>query len=193
MRHLDRLVVAAMLLCVAACAGFGGLLDGYSHMQHPLALPGATAIPRALAFNLLCFVLPGLLLAAVAWRLRDALPPAAGMVTRLGTSLLLLAALAFAAQGVFPLDPEHLDAGASRLHAAAWTAWWIAFVTGAALLAIGIRPLRPATLAALLVVLPCGVLLPQLLGAGLGQRLSLLAWFAWTWHAARTLRPAAHG
>ena len=37
--------------------------------------------------------------------------------------LVQLSALAFAAQGVVPLDPEDTDATASRLHVLAWMLW----------------------------------------------------------------------
>ena len=79
MRHLDRwLAPAAAALAACAYAVLAALLEGYSHLLHPVALPGAIGVPRAWAFNLLVFVLPGLLLAVSAWRIRDRLPAAAG-------------------------------------------------------------------------------------------------------------------
>lgn len=179
-------IAAALALCAATV--FGLALQGYSQLAHPLALPGARGMPHALPFNLLVFVVPGALLAAVAWRLRGRLPGTSGMAARLGSTMLLLAALAYAAQGLLPLDPEAPDAGASRLHAAAWTLWWIAFLAGAALLAIGVRVLRPAAAMAWLLVLGLGVLAPALLGPGISQRLAFAAWFAWMWCAAGALR-----
>src|SRR5690606_36503395 len=136
-------------------------------------------MPHALAFNLLVFVLPGLLLAVCAWRLRARLPERAGMAARLGAAMLLLSTLAYAAQGLLPLDIAHPDDGASRWHAVAWTLWWIAFLAGAALLSARLRGLRFAAMAAWLLVLGAGVLLPGLLGAGPSQRLAFAAWFAW--------------
>ena len=179
-------VAAALALCSAAA--FGLALQGYSHLAHPPALPGAYGVPRALAFNLLVFVVPGALMAAVAWRLRGRLPGTGGMAARLGSTMLLLAALAYAGQGLLPLDPEEPDAGASRLHAAAWTLWWIAFLAGAALLGAGLRGLRLATVIAWLLVLGLGVLAAALLGAGISQRLTFAAWFAWMWWAAGAVR-----
>ncbi len=183
-----RVVAIAAAIAFCAAAAFGLALPGYSQLAHPLALPGAQGMPRALAFNLLVFVMPGVLLAAVAWRLRGRLPGGSGMDARLGSTLLLLAALAFAAQGLLPLDPEEPDAGASRLHAVAWTLWWIAFLAGAGLLAAAMPALRPATGIAWLLVLGLGVLVPALLGAGISQRLAFAAWFAWTWWATGVVR-----
>src|SRR5690606_2960889 len=137
MTHLDRwLAPAAAALAACAYAVLAALLEGYSHLLHPVALPGAVGAPRAWAFNLLVFVLPGLLLAVSAWRIRNRLPAGAGMAARIGATMLLLSALAYAMQGVLPLDPDQLDGGGSRLHAVAWTLWWIAFLAGAALLAV---------------------------------------------------------
>jgi hypothetical protein len=67
--------------------------------RHPVALLGARGVPHALAFNLLGFVLPGLLAVAVAECLRRSLPATAGWAPRVGSQMLLLAGLAFAAMG----------------------------------------------------------------------------------------------
>ncbi|MBN7134780.1 hypothetical protein A7A76_08610, partial [Lysobacter enzymogenes] len=125
---------AAALCCVAALLGFGAALDGYSHWRHPPGLLGAQGIRYALAFNLLGYIGPGLALAWVAWGLAGA---ARGLraPARIGAWLWLWSALAWAAQGVVSLDPQDLDAHASRLHALAWMLWWLAFAPGAVLLA----------------------------------------------------------
>lgn len=164
---------AAGLLWLAAVLGFGAMLEGYAHPQHPVALLGARGIERALAFNVLGFVLPGLLVAWAALRLRGSLD-AAGWLERVGARLWLLSALAFAAQGLVPLDPEDLDAGASRLHATIWSLWWIAFLPGALLLAVRSRGFALALLLAAVVVVVAVLLAP----AGLAQRVVVVAWFA---------------
>lgn len=167
--------------CLAALAGFAIVLEGYRHDQHPIGLLGASGIPRGVAFNLFGFVLPGLLLAATAVGLRGRLPPDSGRGTGVGAWLLAMSALAFAAQGLFPLDPRDLDSPQSQWHAAAWTLWWVAFVPGAALLAIGAgrvpawRPL--AMLMAVCAVLVLLAALPPLLLPGpIAQRVALLGW-----------------
>ena len=58
-----RVVAIAAAIAFCAAAAFGLALPGYSQLAHPLALPGAQGMPRALAFNLLVFVMPGVLLA----------------------------------------------------------------------------------------------------------------------------------
>jgi hypothetical membrane protein len=163
--------------CLFAALGFAAALPGYSHGLHPLALLGASDVPSALAFNLLGFVLPGLLLVATGVRLRAA----AGDTwpARIGMTLAMFSALAFAAQGAWPLDPEELDAGASRFHAAAWTGWWIAFVPAAALLAITPARARAWHVAAAILVPLLVLVLPAILGPAIAQRLAIAAWFAW--------------
>ncbi|MFC5578654.1 DUF998 domain-containing protein [Lysobacter niabensis] len=190
----------AALVFVLALAGLSGSVDGYSHLQHPVAWLGAQPLPHATAFNLLVFVVPGLLVAWMALRLRTGLSPPgeaggkalAGWVARIGAQLVLLSALAFALQGILPLDATDLDGARSGRHAAAWMAWWIAFATGCGALAIGLRSDRrwhtTAALSSLAAVLvpACALVLPHLLPAGLAQRLAFALWFAWAIHSGET-------
>lgn len=181
-RHAGPL---AAVLCAAASAGSVAAVEGYSHAQYPIAVLGARAVPHALPFNLLAFVLPGLLVAWGMLRLRAALPVAARWPARIGTQMALLSALAFAVQGLLPLDLGDMDGPASRLHAAAWMVWWIAFTGGGALLASGLAR-RPAwksvaaasTLAAAMVPV-CALFVALLLPAGIAQRIAFAIWFAW--------------
>jgi hypothetical protein len=191
------LIAAAVF--VAALVAFGVTLEGYTHGLHPVSLLGATGIPDALAFNLLGFVLPGALAGLLAWRARGVLSDASAIAARLGWRLVFLSALAFAVQGMLPLDPNDLDARPSRLHAVAWTLWWVAFVPGAFLLAwsAGRGPSRSpaaalahATAAGL--VLAFATLLGASLGAAIAQRLAYAAWFTWlAWAGCTTARDAA--
>ena len=172
-------------LWLAALLVFGAQVDGYSHLLHPVALLGARGMPHALGFNLLGLIAPGLLAAISAYALRQRLPDGAGWSARIGAWMLLVSALAFAAQGLLPLDPADLDAPGSRLHAAAWMLWWIAFVPAALLLAIGALGVRErrafalASVAAAVLVLVFAVLAPVALWVGVAQRIAFGVWFAW--------------
>src|SRR5678815_4504099 len=111
---------------------------------------------------------------------------AAGRLARIGATLALLAALAFIAHGVFPLDiNQSIDVGPSRRHVAVWNVWWIAAVTGALTTACGVRRLQGWRS-----LLPVGVVVAALiviallvgmgeLGNGWLQRIALAAWFGW--------------
>lgn len=178
------IALAAAACCVAALLGFGAALEGYSHWRHPPGLLGASGIAHASGFNVLAYLGPGLALAWVAWRLRDALR-SLGAPARIGAWLWLWSALAWAAQGVAALDPTDLDAPASRLHALMWMLWWLAFAPGAVLLGwAGLR--SPAwrrfgaiALAAAAVLTSAIVLADaRWLPSAPAQRLALLAWLA---------------
>src|SRR3546814_15109105 len=112
--------IVAVVLFAAAVAGFGAALDGYSQAIHPVGLLGARGMPHALAFNVLGFVLTGVLAALVAWRLRASLDDGAPWAARIGAWLALLSALAFAEQGLVPLVQRALGADDGRLHETLW-------------------------------------------------------------------------
>lgn len=190
MNPIERWRVPAALLAIASCvlaaavAGHG--VEGYSHLRHPLALLGARQVQEGVPlFGLLAFVLPGLVGAWIALGVRDRLPDGSGWSTRIGAQLLVLAALAFAAQGVLPLDLENLDGGGSRYHAAAWLLWALAFPAGAVLLAMelwrapGWRRFAAVTAVVALLVVAGGFLGSGWIGSALAQRVAFAAWLAW--------------
>jgi hypothetical membrane protein len=184
-RALPFAGLAAALVFIAALAGFGLALPGYSQIAHPVAVLGAKGLPNALGFNLMGFVLTGALAAAAALDLRRRLPGDAGWRLRVGAQLVLLSALGFAAMGLLPLDPDDLDNPASSLHATAWMLWWVAFVPGALLVALGLRgrspwrPLARASVLAALLVLFVALLAVELMPAGVAQRVGYLGWLGW--------------
>ena len=189
-----KLSAAALALFAGALLAARSGLPEYAHRLHPVGLRGAIGMPWAFAFNLFAFVLPGVLLLWAGQRLRDALGDA-GWLARIGSVLVQLSALAFAAQGVLPPDAGDSDATASRLHALAWMLWWIAFVPGVLLLAVGARRGIGFSLACLL----AGLLVPLLavfapVGSwvGLAQRLAFATWFGW-WLVASRASASAQG
>ena len=192
MRQLPLLAaIVAAGLFIASLAGFGAALEGYSQSSHPVGLLGARGLPHALAFNACGFVLPGALAAFVAWRLRGAVGDGGAWAARIGAWLVLLSALAFAAQGLLPLDPRDLESATSRAHATAWTLWWVAFLPAAALLAWGLLRMHASRVLALVSVFVAAivavlVLLPlDLLPSPVAQRVAFIAWLAWLVMAGR--------
>lgn len=165
------------------------MFDGFSHLQHPVGLLGGTRVPRAAAFNLLAFVVPGVLVAGAAIGLRGRLADST-WPTRIGAQALLLSAVAFAMQGLLPLDGRDLDGATSRLHAAAWTAWWLAFAVSTAGMGWGLRRTPRARMgtvfaACAIATLAFALLGPLVLPAGLAQRLAFAGWFLAPWLAGR--------
>ncbi|WP_312709885.1 DUF998 domain-containing protein [Stenotrophomonas sp.] len=193
--RIDRwLGLCAAVLFMTAVVGFGASLGGYAQGVHPVALLGAQGVPHALTFNLLGFVLPGMLAMVVAERLRRRLPATEGWAGRVGSQMLLLAGLAFAAMGVLPLDLDDLHGGASQLHASAWMVWVLGFVAGT--LMLGASQMRGAgarapglfALAAGLAAALAAFGLQGLLPAPLAQRLAFACWAVWLAAALPLLR-----
>ncbi|MBU8975076.1 MULTISPECIES: DUF998 domain-containing protein [unclassified Lysobacter] len=174
----------AAACCVVAVLGFAAALPAFSHAQHPLGLLGARGVPGAVFFNLLGFVLPGLLAAWTFVRLRGRLPDGIGRLAPLGAWMLVISALAFAAQGLLTLDPHDLDGAVSQRHATAWLLWWLAFAPGALLLGMGVlrehawRHVAVVFLVAGALAVVLNVLPPAVLVGPLAQRLLLLVWLA---------------
>lgn len=184
-RGLPYVGLLGAVTFAAAVIGFGLELPGYSQSTHPVAVLGAKGFPHATAFNLLGFVLPGLLASIVTLELRQRLPTGASWMLRISTQLLLLSALGFVALGLLPLDPADLHNATSSYHATAWMLWWVAFVPGALLLAAGLRGqaswrmvtrISAVTALLLLALVLFGV---DWLPAGTAQRVAFAVWWAW--------------
>ena len=177
--------LAAGLVFMAALIGFGVALEGYAHRDYPVALLGATGFPRALAFNMLAFVLPGMLAGVTALELRRRLPADAGWPLRIGAQLVFLSTLAFIAMGLFPLDPNDLESQRSQFHGTAWMLWSVAFIPGAVLLGATLLSLPRwsrfawASLIAAAGLLIAGFVLTDFMPAGTAQRIAFGLWFAW--------------
>lgn len=197
----DRLpllaVIAAATAFVLAVGACGAALDGYLQSVDVVDVLGALGVPRAPWFNAFAFVGPGLLVASagVASYLRQ--PGNASMTGRIGALVAMFSAFAFVALGVFPLDPSKLDGGSSRLHATAWSIWWLTIATGASLSFIASRGMggrgsrRLAGLVLAWMVPGFTLFAPVQWGSAIPQRLAFAAWFAWWLLSARAISRSA--
>jgi hypothetical protein len=168
----------AGLAFAAALLAAGAGTPGYRHALHPVGLLGSAPLPVAPWFNLLGLLLPGLALAGFALAAERVLAPLGhGRSSRIATGLLLIAGLAFALQGLLPLDARDLDGAASQRHAAVHALALLAWLASTALLALA---LRASTATAWLAW--CGAGLALLLG-------SLLAWPPSHWWPAWAAAP----
>ena len=147
--------------------------------RHALAMPGATGMPDAGAFNLLAFVVPGAALLAAAlwrrWQSRDV----PGMAGGIAVWLLAIAAVAWLALGLSPIDAGDLVGEGSQHHAALWMLWLIAVSAAAVALVIGAAQGQRGLMGVLaLLWFVAAFALPVLLD-GWAQVLAAVAWMAW--------------
>lgn len=170
----------------------GAWREAYVPAQQSLSILGAVGAPGAVWFNLLGYVVVGLVLLLFVIALERAMQhDGAARGGRLGTGLLMVSALAFAAQGVFAFDPADVDAATSQRHSSALAFALLGLMAGAMFVAASLRRapgwrmltrVGPALAALLLVFLvqPPQQLLPALAGQpGHAQRLIVAVYLAW--------------
>lgn len=181
-----RLPMALVVLAAACFAGsvwgFGAVLPGYSQLAYSVAILGARGVPHASAFNLLAFVLSGLVMVVVAVDLCRSVD-SAGVPARIAGWILLFSTLAFTSLGVFPLHLDGVGSTSGRLHVACWGLWWLTTATGGVLLSLGSRRWPPAwrvasVVLALLVPWWC-LFSPATWGSALPERIAFALWFGW--------------
>ncbi len=176
--------VAAVVFIVAVGV-FGAQLPGYDQLLHPVSLLGARGTPNGMVFSVLGFVVPGLLAAVAALDLILRMPASAPRPLRVGGQMLLLAALAFAAMGLFPLDVDDIENRVSQFHASAWLLWLLAFSAAAVALrfgaakASGWRALSTLTVVCALWVVCSAFLFEIAMPVAMAQRLAFLGWLLW--------------
>ena len=176
----------ALAVIVAATS-----LPGYDHARHAVGLLGTRLSSHAAVFNAVGFVLSGLALSAFAIALERRLAPLS-RAGRLATGMLLIAGLAFAAQGGFSFDPNDIEGEASRRHATAHGIALLAWCGALAWLGVALRTRRGWRTVSLAAWLGVGAMIALALapldllgGAGATQRWQWAAFFAWPALASR--------
>lgn len=166
--------------CVAAALVAHAVMPVFDARSMPLAMAGTPGVPGASAFNVFAFLVPGACALACGWRWREAVQHAP-FAARVGAWMAMLAALAYIAEGLWPLAGDPLQ-GEAPVHAAAWMAWWIAASCAALATAAGMARRAPglalASGAAAGAIIALALNLPAL-PPGFAQRGSLLVWGAW--------------
>jgi hypothetical membrane protein len=166
--------------------------DGYSHLTKAVSELGSTDAPHQLLFNLLGYILPGLLIAGFAYGLRAQFN---SRRAQLPFVLLAISGLLLTLAGICPMDMSQRAAPVSLLHAAgslgSGLAWLLcAFTLGRPLrsqpawLSLAI-PLQLLTWTGLLLIVLIGVVSPAT--PGLGQRVSFAVYFLFVLLLARRL------
>jgi hypothetical membrane protein len=187
-----RAAVTAAAIFWPALFAFAALYPGYSHCTRAISGLGAFGAPHALAWNLVGFVVPGLLLAASGGRMALAIDG------RRTTAFWLLVAsgLGFAGAGVFPAEMRN----GMPLMQSPWTAahvlmisasgfpWLVAAVVLVRLVSRNARWRRSTGVVLILALLAVvsfsfnvfADAIPILTDAnGLAQRMAFAGYFAW--------------
>lgn len=197
-RHNSITASLALAGPIAAILFFGSLIifgllrtDGFTHGTKAVSELGAVGAPNALAFNVLGFILPGMLSVVLAW----ALHRASGR-KHLGVGIILLSlfGVCLAMAGVFQANMDDLQSTSSALHfigavlsGVFWTIaiFWLRPVLRAADVSARLVKFTPYFVIFIIAHLAIQVLFQTtgLINPGWGQRVGFLGvfiWFAWT-------------
>src|SRR5262245_25741333 len=101
-QQIGFLGIGAWILFWTASVAFAAFRPSYSHLVNTISELGAVGTPHATAWNVLGFVIPGILLAIVGAAIARTASPEPLLWRTLATVFLVLAGLAVAAQGVIP-------------------------------------------------------------------------------------------
>jgi hypothetical membrane protein len=172
--------IAAPIVFFVAMVAFAFLTPGYSNMTNAVSELGMAGAPYALGWNLLGFVLVGLLVMAFAWGMRLDLRPGKGAV---GVPLLIgLSGLGLAGAGLIPAEAGFVPSTATTLHLVMVAINFLPFLLASLFFAFRLRThayWKRLTLfsAAMGILAILTFLLPRTVPGGFSQRVGLGAYF----------------
>ena len=170
--------IAGSVLFVGAFVIFAMLTPGYDHAVNAVSESGTSDARYPLAWNVIGFILVGLLVTAFGWGLRSGTP------SKLLSVLVIVSGIGFTGLGVFSADPGFRASPATTLHFAMVMINYLAFVAGAIVGGIVFRKDALWKRFAIFSVVMAGVgvssfLIPRSIPLGISQRIGLAAYFVW--------------
>jgi hypothetical membrane protein len=181
--------IAACVVFWAASFVLGALRPSYSHSLNTISELGARGTPNAIWWNVVGFIVPGLLLALTGGVIAQSIGREQSKLRSLAGLLLVLSGLAIAGQGVFPADmtngvaditsPYTRGHFISSLVAAATWSIGVLLLTGLMKRSPDWRSLRVVSIVLVLLALVAAFALRGTLPDGLAQRLGNAIFFAW--------------
>lgn len=167
-------VFTGALLVIAA------LDPSYSHATRAVSELGAVGAPLQWTWNVLGFLLPGLLVALFGLGVGQVLAPRG----RSASMLLMISGLAFAATGLFPANLQAMASFSTQAHVWASLISLLAWFPAAIVIAVVAqrmkrKPLMWASIAGFAALLASIVLGAALFQRGYAQRLNFAAYFTW--------------
>jgi hypothetical membrane protein len=109
---LARLAIAANLMFWPLLFVMAAIRSDYSHLHQAVSELGAVGAPHMWAWNILGYVVPGLMLAVFGWSLVRRLRPG----SRVAAALLALSGIGMAAAGLIPADMNDRRGLLTSLH-----------------------------------------------------------------------------
>ena len=103
-RRIGFLGISAWVLFWATSVVLGAFRPSYSHVANTISELGAVGTPYATTWNVLGFIIPGLLLAIVGAVIARAANTTPSLLRTLCAVLLVLSGLAIVGQGVMPAE-----------------------------------------------------------------------------------------
>lgn len=142
-RRIGFLGISAWVLFWSASVVLGAFRPSYSHVANTISELGAVGTPYATAWNVLGFIIPGLLLAIVGAVIARAANTTPSLLRTFATVLLVLSGLAIAGQGVMPAEMANgvadVTSASTRGHFISSLVSGVAWAVGALLL---VGPMR---------------------------------------------------
>ena len=142
-------LVSAALICVVAVLG----VESFRLSQHGMGLLAAKNMPHGNVWRLVGHWWIGLLALVPAIATLQAGEREGLRALRMAGYFWIIAAVAYALQGLWPLDLKDLESRNNQLHSVANTVWWLAATAGAVAWALARRGTMPVVFAAVLVIL----------------------------------------
>jgi hypothetical membrane protein len=188
-RVVGFLGIAACVVFWAASFVLGALRPSYSHSLNTISELGARGTPNATLWNVLGFIVPGLLLALVGGVIAHSIGREKSLSRTLSGLLLVLSGLAIAGQGVIPAQMTNGVADvtspytrghfvSSLVSGAAW-AIGVLLLTGPMKRSPEWRGLRVVSIVLVLLALVASFALRGALPDGLAQRLGNAIFCTW--------------
>jgi hypothetical membrane protein len=179
-RQTGLIGIASAVLFWSALVVFGSLDPTYSHATRAVSELGMVGAPHQWAWNVVGFILPGLLLAWFGFGMARAVGPPGSI----GAFLLCASGILFAATGVFAADLQDMGSFTTRAHIWASYGSLLCWLPAPILIAVAARrrsmnAVMWASIVGLVCLLAGVVLGHEFLSRGFAQRLNFATYFAW--------------
>ncbi len=174
--------ILAPIVFVVALAVFSLLTPNYDNLTNAVSELGVPGAPYALGWNVLGFMLVGLLVTAFAWGLHLGMRPASG--ARIIPVLVGITGIGFAGLGIFPAETGLRPSTSTTIHFVVVALSYVPFILVAFVYAATMRTdlywKRWVAFSIVMGLLAIGsFFIPRSVPVGLSQRLGLGAYFLW--------------